>query len=253
MKVIILEDEKLASSRLIRMLKELRPELEILAELGSLLEADQFFENHISHATDVLFFDIQLGDGLSFELFERFKIEGVIIFTTAYDQYALKAIKVKAFDYLLKPIKINELESILERIDDLLLKTFETTEKISKNEDFPLRFLVKIGRSLKIVTIDEVAYFYSDHKMSLILTWNGKKYPIDQSLNRIEEILPQDLFFRLNRKLIVHLKAIDEMQVYSKSRIKINLKPPIDEEVLVSTEKASLFKRWLGGEIPGFD
>lgn len=253
MKVIILEDEKLASKRLVRMLKELRPELEIVAELSSIHEAETFFLTHVSAHSDILFFDIQLGDGQSFELFDRFIINGILIFTTAYDQYALKAFKVKALDYLLKPVKIGELDKLLKRIEELISDQKVTLNQLSERfENKNLRFLVKIGKSLKIITQEEIAYFYSDNKLTMIITWAGKKYPIDQSLNKIEELAPPDLYFRLNRKLLIHVKSIDEMQMYSKSRIKVFLKPSINEEVLVSTEKAASFKKWLGGDIPGF-
>jgi DNA-binding LytR/AlgR family response regulator len=251
MRVIILEDEKLAAKRLIRMLKELRPNIEIVAELNSIHDAETFFSQHVTRDSDVLFFDIQVGDGQSFELFDRFKIHGILIFTTAYDQYALKAFKVKALDYLLKPIKIDELEKLIYRIEGMLASESGIASMLpgERYENKNLRFLVKIGKALKIITQEDIAYFYSDHKLTMIITWAGKKFPIDQSLNKIEDIAPPDLFFRLNRKLIVHLKAIEEMQVYSKSRIRVHLKPSMDEEVLVSTEKASSFKKWLGGEL----
>ncbi len=250
MRVVILEDEKLAIKRLVRMLYELRPDIEIVAELTSIQEAEQFFSQNSTKNTDVLFFDIQLGDGQSFELFDRFKIQGILIFTTAYDQYALKAFKVKAMDYLLKPIKIDELEKLLHRIDLMLLPEGKEVKEqlVERYENKNLRFLVKMGKALKIITQDDIAYFYSDSKLTIIITWQGKKYPIDQSLNKIEEIAPADLFFRLNRKFLVHVKSIEEMQVHSKSRIKVFLKPPMDEEVIVSTEKASSFKKWIGGE-----
>lgn len=250
MRVIILEDEKLAIKRLVRMLKELRPEIEIIAELASIHEAEIFFSHYVTLKTDILFFDIQLGDGQSFELFDRYKINGILFFTTAYDQYALKAFKVKAMDYLLKPIKIDELEKLLFRIEQMISSESEVSvDQIGgRIENKNLRFLVKIGKVLKIITQDDIAYFYSDNKLTIIFTWQGKKYPIDQSLNKIEEIAPIDSFFRLNRKLLVHIKSIEEMQIYSKSRIKVFLKPPMIEEVIVSTEKASSFKKWLGGD-----
>ena len=175
---------------------------------------------------------------------------GFFFFTTAYDQYALKAFKVKAMDYLLKPIKIDELEKLLFRIEQMISSESEVSvDQIGgRIENKNLRFLVKIGKVLKIITQDDIAYFYSDNKLTIIFTWQGKKYPIDQSLNKIEEIAPIDSFFRLNIKLLVHIKSIEEMQIYSKSRIKVFLKPPMIEEVIVSTEKASSFKKWLGGD-----
>ncbi|MBK6858718.1 MAG: response regulator, partial [Saprospiraceae bacterium] len=189
--------EKLASARLIRMLNELNPQIEVVANLSSLEEAQQFFAQNKHSQADILFFDIQLGDGTSFELFDRFKFESPVIFTTAYDQFALPAIKVRASDYLLKPIKMEELDQAIKHVIELAVHKLETTPE--KQDE------------------------------------------------------PPETYFRLNRRLIVHLKAIDDMQVYSKSRIKINLKPVLDEEILVSTEKAGSFKRWLGGTIPGME
>jgi len=251
MRVIILEDEKLASTRLIRMIKELYPNVEVVATLNNLEEAEQFFAQYKQDIADILFFDIQLGDGTSFELFDRFKFECPVIFTTAYDQFALQAIKVRASDYLLKPIKMEELDHALKHLMEVANQKDGT---IGEKQDVRnSRFLVKMGKSLKILTLEDIAYFYSDQKITLIYNWAGRKFPIDLSLNRIEEMVPPETYFRLNRRLIVHLKAIDEMQVYSKSRIKINLKPLLDEEILVSTEKAGSFKRWLGGSIPGME
>lgn len=251
MRVIILEDEKLASARLIRMLNELNPQIEVVANRSSLEEAQQFFAQEKHSQADILFFDIQLGDGTSFELFDRFKFECPVIFTTAYDQFALPAIKVRASDYLLKPIKMEELDHAIKHVIELAVHKIETTPE--KQDVRNSRFLVKMGKSLKILTLEDIAYFYSDQKITLIYNWAGRKFPIDLSLNRIEEMLPPETYFRLNRRLIVHLKAIEDMQVYSKSRIKINLKPVLDEEILVSTEKAGSFKRWLGGTIPGME
>ncbi len=251
MRIIVLEDEKLAANRLIRMIRELYPETEVLAELSNLQEAESYFTQHTDLKADVLFFDIQLGDGTSFELFDRYKFDCPVIFITAYDQYALQAIKVRASDYLLKPIKLEELEHALKIVNDTI--ALKASGHAPKHETKNARFLVKIGKSLKILTLEDIAYFYSDQKISLIFTWAGRKYPIDQSLNRIEEMLPSESYFRLNRRLIVHLKAIEDMQVYSKSRIKVNLNPKLDEEILVSTEKAGSFKRWLGGSIPGLE
>lgn len=251
MRVIILEDEKLASTRLIRMLKELNPGIEVLATLNNLEEAEQYFGHTKQEQADILFFDIQLGDGTSFELFDKFKFDCPVIFTTAYDQFALQAIKVRASDYLLKPIKIEELDHAIKHV--LELATQKEEGSVDRQDVRNSRFLVKMGKSLKILTLEDIAYFYSDQKITLIFNWAGRKFPIDLSLNRIEEMLPPETYFRLNRRLIVHLKAIDDMQVYSKSRIKINLKPSLDEEILVSTEKAGSFKRWLGGVIPGME
>lgn len=250
MKVIILEDEKLAMKRLVRMLKELRPDIEIIAELNSIQEADDYFSNNVTSNSEVLFFDIQLGDGQSFELFDRFNIQGILIFTTAYDQYALNAFKVKALDYLLKPVKQIELDNLLNRIELILAKDVLTTrDSIADTVDLkPMRFLIRMGKSLKIINQDEIAYFYSNQKLTVIITWDGKRYPVDESLNKLEGMAAKELFFRLNRKLIVHIKSILDMQIYSKSRIKIILRPNLGEAVLVSTEKTTHFKKWLEGE-----
>jgi two-component system, LytTR family, response regulator LytT len=235
--------------RLSRMLEELNPKVEIIAKLYSIQEAEQFFSNYTTLKTDVLFFDIQLGDGLSLELFDRFKILGILVFTTAYDQYAIQAFKVKAIDYLLKPIKIKDLEHVIQRIEEIIdnESKYENYFHQDTNKSKQLRFLVKMGKTLKVLNQEDIAYFYSNQKLSLIISWDGKKYPVDLSLNKIEEMAPADIFFRLNRRLLIHYESIQEMQVYSKSRLKIYLNPKLDEDIIVSTEKTSSFKKWLEG------
>jgi two-component system LytT family response regulator len=201
--------------------------------------------------------DIHLADGSSFEIFRHTKIGCPVIFTTAYDQYAVEAFRVSAIDYLLKPVKPDELNDALSRVrkdpgqassntvaDDLV-------ERLGKSGLLPTtqRTLVKIGQTLKIVDLNETAYFYSQDKITFAISPDGKRYPVDETLEQLDSRLDSHRFFRINRQIIVNIDAIEEMYAYSKSRVKIKLNPPYtQDDVIVSTERSPHFKRWLEGK-----
>ena len=249
MKILIIEDEQAAVRRLEKLLKDIDPQVEIIAALSSIESAVEWFQQH--PAPDIILMDIHLADGSSFTIFEQVDIPSPVIFTTAYDEYALKAFKVSAIDYLLKPVKQPELENALAKVkgvkkeqegDDLMHKLAEAGF-IKKSK----RILVKMGQSIKLIDLDQVAYFYSKDKISFAVLPGNKRYPLDQSLDQIEHMIDPVHFFRINRQFIVKMEAIDEMIAYSKSRVKLKLNPPTEEDAIVSKERSPEFKKWLIG------
>ncbi|GAA0757592.1 LytR/AlgR family response regulator transcription factor [Psychroflexus lacisalsi] len=247
-KIIIVEDEKPAARRLERLLSALQ--YEVLKKLHSVEEAIDWFQKQPK--ADLIFLDIQLSDGLSFEIFEKVNIEADLIFTTAYDEYALKAFKLNSIDYLLKPIDPIELKSALKKyekrkssqsIDAELLKSLLIQPK--NEPTYKTRFSVKVGEKLKTYSADEISCFESSDKATSLVTLEGKHYVVDESLNQLEPKLSPKDFFRINRSHIIHYKAIDDMVSYSTSRIKINVKA-LDQPVIVSRERVKDFKTWIG-------
>lgn len=250
MKVIVIEDEKPSARRLSRMLLELN--IEVQAMLHSVEEAVTYFEEN--EHPDLILLDIQLSDGLSFEIFEQVDVNCAIIFATAYDEYALKAFKLNSIDYLLKPIDEDELKTAidkfktnrqepqnikvnLEQIKKLLVNSFDKSYKE--------RFTVKVGQHLKIIPIDEIECFYSENKATYIHTSTNRDYLIDYSLEQLETILDPRIFFRVSRKFYVNMNAIKDIISYTNSRLKVILKTYSEQEVIVSREKVKDFKCWI--------
>lgn len=247
-KIIIIEDEKAASRRLERLISSLH--YSVFKKLHSVEEAVEWFERHPD--ADLIFLDIQLNDGLSFEIFEQVDIEADIIFTTAYDEYALKAFKLNSIDYLLKPIEIEELEIALKKfekrkssksINAELLKSLLVDPHHKTN--YKKRFSVKVGERLKTYSVNEIVCFESSDKATSLVTLEGKHYVIDESLNQLETQLSPQEFFRVNRSYIIHYQSIQDMVSYSSSRIKIIVKT-IDHPVIVSRNRVKDFKNWIG-------
>lgn len=223
--------------------------------LHSVEEAIAWFSNN-KHP-DLIFLDIQLSDGLSFEIFEKVTIKSAIIFTTAYDEYALKAFKLNSIDYLLKPIDDDELSIAIFKFRNQFQKTenipvnldFEAIKKMFQNpfdKNFKTRFIVKIGQQLKIILIEEIECFFSENKGTYIHTFDNRNYLIDLTLEVLEQDLDPENFFRISRKFIVPLKSVKEIILYSNSRLKIVLPTYKEEEVVVSREKVQEFKSWIG-------
>ncbi|TNE57406.1 MAG: response regulator transcription factor [Bacteroidetes bacterium] len=255
MNVLIIEDENAAARRLEKLLKEIAPEMTIIQQLDS-IEASVLWLAQ-NPPPDLIFLDIHLADGSSFDIFDHVQVQCPIIFTTAYDEYALQAFKVNAVDYLLKPIKSGELARALEKYQ----KVFKTEKQdysalleSLRQEGKPKyleRMLIRFGQSLKLVDLNDAAYFYTKDKITFVLTRSeGKRYPIDHPLDKLESLLDSRKFFRINRQFIVNVEAISEMFPYSKSRVKVQLNPPTDLETIVSTERSADFKKWLVGETP---
>lgn len=247
-KIIIVEDEKPAARKLERLLIEL--DYSVNQKLHSVEEAVEWFQKHAQ--VDLIFLDIQLSDGLSFEIFEQVTIEADLIFTTAYDEYALKAFKLNSIDYLLKPIDNEELKVALKKFEkrkssrsinaDLLKSLLIQPHE---NTSYKTRFSVKVGDRLKTYSTDEILCFESSDKATSLVTLEGKSYVIDESLNQLEPKLSPKDFFRINRSHIIHYKSIQDMVSYSSSRIKINLKG-LDKATIVSRERVKDFKTWIG-------
>jgi len=249
--IIIIEDEKPAARLLQRKIE--KRGLKVTKMLHSVEESIAWFQNN-SHP-DLIFLDIQLSDGLSFELFEQIDIKSAVIFTTAYDEYALRAFKLNSIDYLLKPIDEDELSVAISKFKNQFQKStvsnldFEAIKRMLINpleKEYKSRFSVKIGQQLKVISIDEIECFYSENKGTYIHTIDNRDYLIDSTLEVVEaEINPKE-FYRVSRKFIVPLKAVKEIQVYSNSRLKIILPTYKDDEVIVSRERVSDFKEWIG-------
>ncbi|MFZ1518865.1 MAG: LytTR family DNA-binding domain-containing protein [Ignavibacteriaceae bacterium] len=249
MKTIIIEDEKLAAERLKEIINEIDPSIEIADTLSSVEQSINYLKQN---KPDLIFLDIQLEDGLSFSIFDKVEIDVPIIFTTAYDNYAIKAFKLNSIDYLLKPIKKNELKDALEKYKSIKSSYLMDFEEIirsiqSKDINYKKRFLIQYGQKIKKVETSETAYFYALEKNVFLTTSSGNTYPIDFTLDKLQEVIDPEKFFRINRKMIVGFESIKSMIPYSRSRIKIELNPtePKDVEALVSVERSSAFKEWM--------
>lgn len=250
MNIIIIEDEKPAARRLDRMLKKLG--LEANTMLHSVEESLEWFQ--INEHPDLIFLDIQLSDGLSFEIFENLEIKSAIIFTTAYDEYALQAFKLNSIDYLLKPIDPEDLEMAVLKFKtripskNNLSLDFEDIKRLLVNpleREYKKRFTVKVGQHLKMITIDTIECFYSENKGTYIHTIDNRDYLIDLTLEELENELEPQTFFRVSRKFFVNINAIKDMVSYTNSRLQIKLKTYNEQEVIVSRERVRDFKDWL--------
>ena len=249
MKILIVEDEAAAVRRLSKMLEEIDPDIEVVKDLDSVEAAVNWLSTN--PVPDLLFFDIHLADGSSFDIFQQVKITQPVIFITAYDEYALEAFKVNAIDYLMKPIKKNDLERAVSKYRQWQLPAGMDYSKLAESMAGQVkskRFLIRFGQSIRVVDIQDVAYFFTSDKITFLVTKNGKRYPIDYSLEQLEAIMDNAKFFRINRQFIVNIEAIDEMYAYSKSRVKLSLNPSCDLDTVVSTDRSPVFKKWLVGE-----
>jgi len=252
MTIIIIEDEKPAARLLQRKLEKLNIPVGVM--LHSVEESIEWFSKN-KHP-DLIFLDIQLSDGLSFEIFEKVDIKSAVIFTTAYDEYALKAFKLNSIDYLLKPIDEEDLEAAISKFkmrfpsqNSTVNLDFETIKKMLSNpfdKNFKTRFTVKIGQHLKVISVDEIECFFSENKGTYIHTFDNRNYLIESTLEVLEQELDAKQFYRISRKFIIPLKSIKEIVVYSNSRLKVILPTFKEEEVIVSREKVSDFKAWIG-------
>jgi two-component system response regulator LytT len=251
MNIIIIEDEKPAARLLLRKIEKLGYGITTL--LHSVEESLEWFQNN-DHP-DLIFLDIQLSDGLSFEIFEKIDIKSAVIFTTAYDEYALRAFKLNSIDYLLKPIDEEELATAISKFANQFQANsvsnldFEAIKRMLVNpisKEYRKRFSVKIGQQIKVIDVVEIECLYSENKGTYIHTSDNRDYLIDSSLEVVEaELDPKD-FYRISRKYIIPLQSVKEIQLYSNSRLKISLPTYKADEVIVARERVSDFKEWLG-------
>jgi DNA-binding LytR/AlgR family response regulator len=253
MKILIIEDEYPAAERLEKLIRKLDPKIEVAAVLDSVEASRKWFAK--GELVDLIFSDIQLADGLSFQIFEDFPAHSPIVFTTSYDEYAIKAFRVKSIDYLLKPIKAPELAEAIRKYESLredfspkayarkvetLLDSLEITRRPYKT-----RFLVKNGEQMIPLSQELVAYFYTANEMSCLVAGDGRQYLVDYKLEELETLLNPGDFFRVNRQFIARITAIKKIHTYFNGKLKVELRPQTPQEVIVSREKAPAFKAWL--------
>lgn len=250
MNILIIEDEPLAAERMAELVKKYDASIEICAQIPSVSNAVEWLNNN-SHP-DLILMDIQLEDGLSFEIFEQVKVLSPVIFTTAYDEYTIKAFKVNSVDYLLKPVDYSELTAALNKFKTFFgpqTRTEDTGiyEKLLKQlgNKYKNRFIVKVGQHIRSVPVDDIIYFYTSDKSSFICASNGRSYALDYSLDQVETFVDPESFFRINRKYLINWNAIEDIHIYSGSRLKIVLKQVSEEDMTVSREKVKEFKAWL--------
>lgn len=250
MSIIIIEDEKPSARRLQRMLTELQMEAEVM--LHSVEESIDWFQHH--EHPDLIFLDIQLSDGLSFEIFEAIEIKSAVIFTTAYDEYALQAFKLNSIDYLLKPIDEDDLTKAVSKYKERtpqqqsVTLDFNDIKKLLVNpieREYKKRFSVKVGQHLKLINIDDIECFYSENKGTYAFTSEGRNYLLDTTLEQLEDELEPYKFFRISRKFVVNINAIDDMVSYTNSRLQIKLNTFKEQDIIVARERVKDFKEWL--------
>ncbi len=251
MNVLIIEDEIQAARRLENLINELLPQAIISGRTDSVKSAVKWFNNN-PHP-DLIFMDIQLGDGLSFEIFEMTTISAPVIFTTAYDEYALKAFKVNSIDYILKPVDKDELRGALEKFNTLKLTNVgkvdfsnsitQVMELLTKK--YKERFVIKVGEHLRTVEVKDILYFFSSDKATFSTTREGRSHILDFTLDQLELMVNPEEFFRINRKYLVGTAAIQDIISHTNSRLKLILKGCPDQDIIVSRERVQEFKQWL--------
>jgi DNA-binding LytR/AlgR family response regulator len=259
MKVFIIEDEIPAAEKMQRFLKRYDESIEILGQAMSVKQSVNWLNEN--HEVDLLFMDIQLTDGLSFDIFKNVKVEIPVIFTTAYNEYAIEAFKANGIDYLLKPITFEALSESIDKFKNLKLRLSETIQpeiapiidlqaalQLLSKREYKNRFMVKIGEHIRSVTTDNISLFYAEGRNAYIVTNEGKRLIIDYKLETLEEMLDPNMFFRVNRTFVLEINAIKDVLVYSNSRLKVMLNLNFDKEIIVSRERVNDFKTWFDGQ-----
>lgn len=251
MRVIIIEDEIPAANRLAKMLQSITDELEVVKKIDSVEAAVKFIVS--AENIDLIFMDIQLADGLSFDIFQQTKVKAPVIFTTAFDQYTLKAFKVNSIDYLLKPIDEKELEQAVEKyrqlysqkengISEKVLKMVQEMNTVRYKE----RLLIKRGQQLSYLKTESTAYCYADGKLCYAVDFTNNKYMLESNLSQLEEQLQPNKFYRINRQLLVNIEAVSKVHTWLGGRLKLELLPSTTSDTVVSRERVNGFKEWLG-------
>jgi DNA-binding LytR/AlgR family response regulator len=251
MKVIIIEDEIPAADRLVKLLQNYSDDIEVVHRSDSVESSVMYLST--AKNIDLIFMDIQLADGLSFDIFEKIKITTPVIFTTAFDQYTLKAFKVNSIDYLLKPIDEHELHQSLEKYRLLYTQTkIDFSDKILRlvqdmnSVKYKERLLIKRGQQLSYLKTESTAYCYADGKLCFAVDFNGAKYLLENNLSQLEEQLQPNNFYRINRHLLVNIEAVKKVHTWLGGRLKLEVSPSTTAETIVSRERVNGFKEWLG-------
>ena len=249
MNILIIEDEPQAAQRLEKLVRSILPSAKILPSIDTVKNSVQWLKSN--DTPDLIFMDIQLADGISFQIFDQTEVKSPVIFTTAYDEYALKAFKVNSIDYILKPVDEQELRVAIQKFQRL---TGSTNNKMMESlglamqmltKRYKERFVIKVGEHLKSVETDDILFFFSLEKATFAQTKDGKKHILDFTMDQLEELLDPSKFFRINRKYMVHVKSIQDMISYTNARLKLVLKTSDDNEVIVARERVQQFKDWL--------
>lgn len=253
MKTLIIEDEQFAGDKLIKLIHQYDPQIEILDQIDTVEDAVEWLEQN--EVPDLLFLDIHLADGSSFEIFEQTEVNCPIIFTTAYDQYAIQAFKTKSVDYLLKPVKFDDLKAAMDKFKDLfgnkiykgLSHEMQALASLLQGQQkvFKARFLVKVGNIIKTISITEVAYFLFEDRTTLLTTKDKHRYPVKYTLDELELMLDPHQFTRANRQFIINIDAIHKIHPWFKGRLKLDLSPPQTADLVISADKTKGFKEWL--------
>lgn len=251
MKVVIIEDEPQAAQRLEKLIKVLEPGAEIIVTMDSVKQAVAWFKKDI--AADLIFMDIQLADGISFQIFEQCEVKSPVIFTTAFDAYALKAFKVNSIDYILKPVDSDELKVAILKFKQLTRGSGDTKvilENIGQavqmlTKRHKTRFMIKVGEHLRTVEVENILYFYSQEKTTFCVTQEGRNFILDYSMEQLEEMIDPERYYRINRKYLVASNAIQDIITYTNSRLRLVLKNSDDNDVIVARERVQEFKDWL--------
>lgn len=250
MHILIIEDEQPAADRLKKLLSEVIPDGIIDGVLVSIQSTVKWVKEN--PLPDLILMDINLADGPSFEIFNQVEITTPVIFITAFDQYALEAFKVNSVDYILKPVKKEELERAVNKFKTLGSYNALQLQALIKqlnasNRDFQKRIVIRYGDTIKMVEIETIAYFYTEDKINYLITKDNLRYPVDHNMDELERILDPRQFFRINRQFIININAIQKMLAWSKSRVKVVLKPETTHDTIVSSERSPFFKDWLIG------
>ena len=250
MNVLIVEDEIPAAEKLERYLKKYSADIQVLQTTTSISETSEWLKGNQS-SLDLIFMDIQLTDGLSFEIFNRISVEKPVIFITAFDEYAIDAFKVNSIAYLLKPITFMDLSSALQKLDQMKKQLGDNTlnEVVAElsQKQYKSRFMVKVGEHIRSIKTGEIQLFYAEGRTVYLINADQRKFIIDFKMEDLEDMLDPKEFYRLNRTFIININAIDEVLVYSNSRLKVLPKIGFDKEMIVSRDKVSDFKDWLSG------
>lgn len=238
MKALILEDEQLASNRLKRMISEVAPDVEVIATFETIKDTVEYLLENSD--VDIIFLDIHVADGNSFELFKVLDIKSNVIFTTAYDQYAIDSFRKNATDYLLKPLKKEQLAEAISKAKPISQKLLNTMAPGYKK-----RIVIHFMSKLHSIKTEEIVYIFSKNKVSYFYTKDGQRYPSDYKMQDLEELLDPQYFFRANRQFIIHIDSVSSITKHRASRVKLSVEPPISEMIVVSTVKTPLLLKWL--------